>query len=263
MKNLVICGDSFSIGIGCEDLINEPYGSLLAKDLNLNLINLAKGSSTNLSISLQVKYAIENIKDIELLIIGTTCYHRTEWFPENSKRKGYVDNLNVNYHEYPPYGKGTYENIINHPMKNDNRYTGEMLTENWLGIIHYNEMLDKNSGNLDFHFKKFSTESVKRMRLLRDYFYEFYNSSIQRQYDIGTITMSHNLLKNNNIKHYILSDDLELNMYVDDKNVIHNSWGKLSKKYPDLMKSLHTSHEGHKIVFNTIKDVLNRQLKFI
>ena len=95
MKNLVICGDSFSVGIGCEDLINEPYGSLLAKELNLNLINLAKGSSTNLSISLQVKYAIENIKDIELLIIGTTCYYRTEWFPENSKNYQHLDNKNL------------------------------------------------------------------------------------------------------------------------------------------------------------------------
>ena len=28
MKNLVICGDSYNIGIGCHDLHNEPYGSL-------------------------------------------------------------------------------------------------------------------------------------------------------------------------------------------------------------------------------------------
>ena len=86
------------------------------------------------------------------------------------------------------------------------------------------------------------------------------------QYSTGKLKrrmIEGNLLKNNNIKHYILSDDLELNMYVDDKNVIHNSWGKLSKKYPDLMKSLHTSHEGHKIVFNTIKDVLNNPNKII
>jgi hypothetical protein len=33
MKNLVICGDSFSIGIGCHNLETEPYGSLLAKKL--------------------------------------------------------------------------------------------------------------------------------------------------------------------------------------------------------------------------------------
>ena len=263
MKNLVICGDSFSIGIGCEDLINEPYGSLLAKELKLNLINLAKGSSTNLSISLQVKYAIENIKDIELLIIGSTSYYRFEWFPENAKNKNQLNNLNVNYHEYPPYGQGTYEHLIDNPMKNDNRYCGEMLTENWIGILDYNKMLDNNNGQPEHYFKKFKTETVERIRLLRNYFNEFFNSSIQRHYDIGTITMSHNLLKNNNIKHYILSDDLELKTYVDKKNIIYNDWDELSKKYPDPMKSLHTSYEGHKIVFNIIKDVLNNQIKYI
>jgi hypothetical protein len=75
--------------------------------------------------------------------------------------------------------------------------------------------------------------------------------------------MSHNLLKNNNIKHYILSDDLELKMYVDKKNIIYNSLTELSKKYPDPMKTLHTSYEGHKIVFNTIKEVSNNPNKVI
>jgi hypothetical protein len=70
-------------------------------------------------------------------------------------------------------------------------------------------------------------------------------------------------LNNNNIKHYILSDDLELKKYVDKKNIIHNEWDELSKKYPDPMKSLHTSYEGHKIVFNIIKDVLNNPNKII
>ena len=70
MKNLIICGDSFSVGIGCSDLRTQPYGSLLSDKLGLNLFNLAKGSSTNLSIFLQVKYAIENIRDIEYLIVG-------------------------------------------------------------------------------------------------------------------------------------------------------------------------------------------------
>ena len=58
------------------------------------------------------------------------------------KNKNQLNNLNVNYHEYPPYGQGTYEHLIDNPMKNDNRYCGEMLTENWIGILDYNKMLD-------------------------------------------------------------------------------------------------------------------------
>jgi len=259
MKNLVICGDSFSIGIGCHDLNNEPYGSLLAKKLGMNLINLAKGSSTNLSISLQVKHAVDNIPDIGLLIIANTCYHRTEWFPENAKENSDVINLNVNYHQYPPYGEGTYPYIINQPMIDDIRYTGEILTENWYGIVDYVEnILDKNNNvNNSAYFKKFKNERPERMRLLKDYYYEFFDSRIQRQYDMGVIIKSHVLLKNNNIKHFLLTNEKEFYDYLPKHNIIDIDWGELSIKYPDDLKSLHTSYEGHLQVFEKIKTVLS------
>mgnify|MGYP000438992170 CR=1 FL=1 len=41
MRNIVVCGDSFSIGIGCHDLKNEPYGSLLAKKLDMPIVFFA------------------------------------------------------------------------------------------------------------------------------------------------------------------------------------------------------------------------------
>ena len=254
-KKLVICGDSFSIGIGCHDLHNEPYGSLLSKHLNLDLVNLAKGSSTNLSIFLQVKYAVENIKDIEYLFVGTTCYHRTEWFPEDANPHTLLDNTNVNYHQYPPYGHMTYKYLLDNPMKNDKKYKGEMFTENYHGIIDYvDNILDKNNGiNNSDYFKKFKNEDNKRMRLLKDYYLYFFDARIQRQNDMGQIVMSHNLLRNKNINHYVLTHDVDdLSSYIDKKNMININWGDLSIKYPDDLKSLHTSSEGHKIVYETI-----------
>lgn len=257
MKNIVICGDSFSIGIGCRDLDNEPYGSLLAKKLELNLINLAKGSSTNLSISLQVKYAVENIKDIELLIIGNTCYQRTEWFPETAKENSDVSALNTNYHQYPPYGKETYLYTIEHPFKDDVRYSGEMLTENWFGILDYVEnFLDKKVGNPNY-FSKFEKERPERMQLLKQYYYEFFDDRIQRQYDMGVIIKSHVLLKNNNINHLILTNDTEFSSYVSEINLVNVDWGLLSTEYPDDLPSLHTSYKGHEIVYNSILNKLN------
>ena len=87
MKNtIVICGDSFSIGIGCRDLNNEPYGSLLSKELNMPLVNLAKGSSTNLSIYLQAKYVVDNLTDkTEIVLVSNTSYDRVNWFPLDHK----------------------------------------------------------------------------------------------------------------------------------------------------------------------------------
>ena len=254
MKNLIICGDSFSVGIGCSDLRTQPYGSLLSDKLGLNLFNLAKGSSTNLSIFLQVKYAIENIRDIEYLIVGTTCYHRTEWFPENVNPYEPLNNLNVNYHQYPPYAPMTNHQIFDHPLIDDPRYKGQMYTENWYGVIDYVEnILDKhNNVNDSEYFKKFKYERPERMRLLKDYYYEFFDSRIQRIYDMGAINMAHILLKKNNIKHIILSDDKGFNNYVSEENLIDINWGELSIKYPDEFKSLHTSPEGQKIVYEKI-----------
>ena len=82
MKNLVICGCSFARGIGCVDLNKSPFGILLSEKLNLNHISLAKGSSSNFSIYLQAKYAVEKIKDVDLVIVSVTSYDRTEWFKE-------------------------------------------------------------------------------------------------------------------------------------------------------------------------------------
>lgn len=260
MKNLVICGDSFSIGIGCHNLNTEPYGSLLANKLGLNLINLAKGSSTNLSISLQVKHAVDHIKDIELLIIGNTCYHRTEWFPENASEHREANNLNVNYHQYPPYGEGTYQYIIENPMKQYPNYTGEMLTENWYGVIDYvDNFLDRKVGSSTY-FSKFNRERPERMRLLKQYYLEFFDSRIQRQYDMGVIIKSHVLLNNNNIKHLILTNDSEFDSYVSRKNLVDVDWGKLSIQYPDDLKSLHTSYEGHIVVFDKIIKKLKKEI---
>ena len=85
MKKMVVCGCSFAKGIGCKDLNTKPFGTLLSDKLDSQLINLAKGSSSNFSIYLQTKYALEKVNDIDLLIFSTTSYDRTEWFNSENK----------------------------------------------------------------------------------------------------------------------------------------------------------------------------------
>ena len=252
MKNLVICGDSYSIGIGCEDLKSEPYGSLLASKLNKNLINLAKGSSSNFSIYLQVKYAIENIKDIDLLCVGVTCNYRTEWFPENTNTKTEIKNTDVNYHQYPPYGKDTNNIILEHPMINDVEYKGDMFTENYMGIVAYVEEVINKKAPIGDYFLKFKNESPERIKILYDYYMNLFDARIQHKYDMGVIVMSHLLLKKNGIKHYILTYDKSFLDYIPNDNIVDIDWHKLSVKYPDKFNTLHTSSEGQRIVYNEI-----------
>jgi hypothetical protein len=99
------------------------------------------------------------------------------------------------------------------------------------------------------------------MRLLKNYFLEIFDESIQRQYDIGMITLAHTLLKNNGIKHYILAWDDEFKKYIPNENLIHIDWGELSLKYPDEMGSSHTSEIGQKEVFEKIlKKIKNKKI---
>ena len=107
------------------------------------------------------------------------------------------------------------------------------------------------------YYNKFKTERPEKMRLLKQYFQEFYDSRIQKQYDMGVIIKSHVLLKNNNIKHFLLTNEKEFYDYLPQDNIIDVDWGELSIKYPDDLKSLHTSYEGHLQVFKKIKAVLS------
>jgi hypothetical protein len=255
MKKIVICGDSFSIGIGCHDLHNEPYGSRLANHFKTDIINYAKGSSTNFSIFLQVKYVIENMNpsEIGLVCIAPTSYNRVEWFPVDvDTTDGDLKLTGVNYHQYPPYGKDTYPYLLENPMKYDERYTGEMFTENYYGIVDYvDNVLDGKRGNGDY-FVKFKNESPERMKLLRNYYAEIFDDRIQRNYDIGVITMAYNLLENRGIRCLVLSYDPDFKNYIPEESLVNVDWGILSQKYADDLKTLHTSAEGHKEVFETI-----------
>lgn len=263
MRNLVVCGDSFSIGIGCRNLKTEPYGSLLAKEMGLNLINYAKGSSTNFSIYLQVKYAIENVKDIELLILAPTCHYRTEFFTKDVQyddtKIPIIDNTCVNYHQYPPYGENTYlpDQILPHPMSNDNRYNPVMYTENFHGIFDFLNLMENNTNS--GYYRRYENEDIKRIQLLRDYYIDIYHTEIQKWYDIGMINMAHTLLLQNSIPHLIIDSDPSLLEIIPPKYTCLVNWGLLSAKFPDDIPTKHTSYEGHLEVYKIILEKYNNE----
>ena len=66
------------------------------------------------------------------------------------------------------------------------------------------------------------------------------------------INLAHSLLKENNINHLILTEDSYYEKIIPKENLVNVSWGELSKKYPDSLKTLHTGETGHKIVYEKI-----------
>lgn len=253
-KAIVVCGDSFNVGIGCRDLKNEPYGALLGKELNKPVINLAKGSSTNFSIYLQAKYAVDKLKNkTDLVLVSNTSYDRVNWFPIDYEHKSAeLTNANVNYHQYPPYGPASYITILDSPMKDDPEYNGAMFTENYMGVIDYWENFackNRESG----YYGRFKDEPKERTKILYDFAASIHDNRIDRIQSIGVLTMAHQLLKKAGIRHLMLIDDVkEYSKFMDPTNLVYVSWGELSNNYPDDIPSLHTSAEGQKVVFNTV-----------
>lgn len=256
MKKLVICGDSFAKGIGCRDLKNEPYGSIVADELGLELVNIAKGSSTNYSIFLQVLYAIEHIDNIDMMLITNTSYDRVEWFAQDAHNVPgpEISNFDINYHEYPPYMPGSYmpqNDGESHIMHDSNRYKGKVFTENLLGVIDYfDNIVDKDIENPDGYYKRFYNEPKRRTRILYDYAQQIHDPRINRMHSLGALAMCHIALKNANIKHLIGTENIDTSKHhvlIDSSNHMELSWGALSVKYPDDLPSMHTSAKGHKV----------------
>lgn len=259
-KKLIICGDSFNIGIGCRDLITEPYGVLLANALDRKLVNLAKGSSTNLSIYLQAEYAVEKIaSQDDIVIVSHTSYDRVDWFPWDYECNDRVSNIDVNYHQYPPYGAESYCQVLdNHPMKDDPNYRGAMFTENFMGVIDYWETFGKNN-KYSGYYARFQNEPKERMKTLYDFATTIHDDRINRLHSIGVMTMAHQLLKKHNIKHLMLTHEPNnYSKFMDEENLLWFSWGELSIEFPDDLPSWHTSSKGHikahDMVLNKLKE---------
>ena len=262
-KRLIVCGDSFNIGIGCHDLRTEPYGSLLAARSGRTLVNLAKGSSTNLSIWLQVKYAVYNLNanENDVILVNETSSERYNWFPEGIGELGReLTNLDVNYHDYPPYGKWSYlpEQHMTHPMNDHPNYTGTMITENIAGVIDYlDRFLARGEDQRGKYYNRLVDEPATKLKLLRDFYTSVHNDQISQIQSQALMTMSHSLLHNKNIKHIMLLPNFQA--YRDivlEQNKMHLSWGELTTKYPDTVGSGHASEHGHVEAFEMILNKL-------
>ena len=248
-----MCGDSFAAGIGCHDLTTEPVVALIANELNKPWLNLAKGSSTNLSIFLQAKYVAEELKDTtDLVLIGNTSYDRVEWFPEGTEFEGGdITMLDVNYHDYPPFMPCSY--VVDgdgiegrtHPMAHRSDYRGKMITENYMGVIDFWETF-ASRGVCSDYYKRFADEPIEKMKALYNFAAMVHEPRINRIYSIGVLTMAHNILKKNNIRHLIFSQEpIAYANYIDEENLVEISWGQLSLDYPDDLGTYHTSAQGH------------------
>lgn len=266
-NRIIVCGDSFNIGIGCLNLDTEPYGCLLANQLNKQLINLAKGSSTNLSIWLQVKYAVEHLaaNSSDIILVAETSSERFNWIPEGQEHRvenREITNLDVNYHDYPPYGQHSYwpHQLERHPMQDCKDYTGVMLTENVRGVIDYlDNFVDQGYDQRGLYYNRIANEPVSKLRLLKDFYASIHNEHLSNVQSQSLMTMAHTLLRNTNIKHVmLLPNPYAYKNLIQDENKLYLSWGELTMQYPDTVNTGHASPQAHIEVAKTITDKLQK-----
>lgn len=257
-KTIVVCGDSFNYGIGCVDLSTSPYGVLVSKEFDCNLIRLARGSATNFSICLQAEYAATKITPKpDLVIIGMTGFDRIEWQAENSKKhRGETLSLeNLNYHLYPPHNTpssplGVLQQFY---LENDPNYNPTLLTEQISGIDDYIIMAKKNHSVSTGFYKRLNSEPIPKLELIIKYYLEIFEGNIKAKYDSAMIFQAYMRCSRNGIPAIIITPFPHLfEGLVSDDHVCKIDWGQLSTDHPDTIGSAHTSEKGHEIVADTL-----------
>ena len=75
MQKLYIAGDSFA-SLANNQPVGNSWSEILASDLSLDLINVARPASSNFSIALQIEWIIDRITPDDFLIVFLTDHYR-------------------------------------------------------------------------------------------------------------------------------------------------------------------------------------------
>jgi len=246
MKRLIICGDSFNCGIGCENLYTQPYGVLLAKKLGYELITLARGGGSNYTTHLQVEYAVEKLNP-SIIIIGTTSFDRFEWISEGKHLPGAPSAANINYHQYPPHNTPFNEHgPTDHFFSGKAEYNPMILTEQAGGIDYF--VQHRNKEGMAAYFERYHNEPVKKLQLMVDYYVHACDERIKQQYDVAVLFKSYIKATRAGIRCVVLTNEPELMKLVGPARTHEMSWFELSRTYPDRVGSGHASPEAHAMV---------------
>lgn len=256
MNKLVICGDSFNAGIGCTNLLTQPYGVLVAEKLGLEPIFLARGSSSNYVVYLQAMWAIQEIKP-EMLIIGITSHDRTEWIADNKhvEHQPPLRACNINYHQYPPHlGYPGPERKFYFDGRPE--YDPKLLSEQIGAFDDYLAIKRKTGPGCLEYYKRLHTEPVRKIENILEYHMSVSEYFINRDFDVALIFAAYTAAKHAGIKCKVLYHDLDYDTskLFDSTDLVEINWGTLTQLFPDTIQTGHCSEEAHVIVAQKIID---------
>lgn len=243
---IIVCGDSFNVGIGLEKIEEERYGTVVGNHFDCEVVTLARGSSSNYGVFLQGQYAASMKPIPKFIILSVTNYDRIEWIQEDTSKNIFNLSLeNLNYHEYPPH---------NYPQPGYNKALDFYLSNKGYEPLIYTEQVCAIDEHLhrNIIYPRFISEPTDKLELLYDYYFNILSykisfSPIKRDYDNSLILNAYTQARNNNIGCIVMTDDKKLIDLLPENHVLHHNWFKLAEQFPDTLGTLHADKHAHQL----------------
>lgn len=242
MDTLVVCGDSYGVGVGLkeETAFEHSFGGLISKQLSLPLKIYARSGICNFGIYLQVKKVIEEFKEGKhnpLVLVSLTDHSRV-FVTSDNINKDDLNLSNMDYGNATPYAP--YSNPKRVPPFHLN--TPKLFSQTICDIDSY--LNNQNSGSSPEAFKILPKY---KMDALKIYLSDLYCDFTKEEYDSGLVSKIHLMLKYHNINHVIIGSPIEKYYYIDKDNFCDFDWRKISDLYPDEHGSSHCNEYGHEL----------------
>jgi len=225
-------GDSFATGVGLHDPKVSSYPVKIAEAFDSKLISLARPGCCNFSISLMIKYFVDNFDEDAFYIISTTNEDRLHWLKPGIvySNEQEVTIQDLNYEDYK-------ENLLTDLPFNSNNI---LQSETCSNILLFKE------GGIPTN-KTLKNEPESRLNTLCSYVKEVHDSKIKRYEDCGIFaTQLHRLNQlTSNWVLFTMWHELE-EMFPN--NFLQVDYGIVSKEYPDDLGSGHFNRTGHRVI---------------
>jgi len=247
-EKIVVCGDSFNVGIGLVDMEKQRYGQLVADKLEYDLVVLARGSASNYAVFLQGVYASKMLSKPKCVILCVTSYDRIEWLEDEFQKHITLDLSHLNYHQYPPHhhAQPHHDRPLDFYLKDDASYNPKLLTEQVGAIPDYLQTLEKQKKMPSDYYQRLHSQSPEKLKMLLEHYLTVWsNNNIKSDYDRGLILSAYTRITNSDIHCLVLASDDKFDDLIPKKDLIHHNWGELTLQYPDTIGSHHADYPAH------------------
>lgn len=247
MKRIVFCGDSFTAGIGVNNLFTEPYTVLVTSHFGCDSINLARGGSSNYAIYLQAMYALEHLNP-DLLIISPTSIDRFDIVMHGKDDPIFASANDINYHDYPPFNiaQPKHSAPLTHYFADRPEYTPRLASHNLASI-------DCAIQKTWVH-ESLVHEPLSKLKTIAEFYANIIPREMKVAMDLGLICKAYTEAKKANVKCLVIGQQHFFKSFTQEEDFVNHDWFSYAQQYPDEIQSLHASAEGHKVFSEILID---------